>query len=193
MEGFKLIHPTKTGGTYICDTLHAHTLIAKPAGHHVPVCGQHPKPIISVREPFDRFKSMYKYWRFGGNKYGVSGRKDGSVDDFIKAITTCRHKLKTLHTWEVHFKPQAHWITPDDYSKTIVVRYKDDMSEQLQKLLEYLKISCDTLSSSRINTSLGDDFELTKEQKIFVENFYQKDFELWNDVSNRPSLFKCVI
>lgn len=29
---------------------------------------------------------------------------------------------------------------------------------------------------------MGDDFELTKKQKIFVENFYQKDFELWNDV-----------
>lgn len=193
MECFKLIHPTKTGGTYICDTLYAHKLIPKPRGHHGPVCDQHPNPIISLREPVDRFKSMYKYWRFGGYKYGASDREGGSVDDFIDAITSASHELNTNHTSNMHVKPQTYWIKPSDYSKTIVVRYTDDMSSQVKKLLEYLEITSDSISSDRINKSMGDDFELTREQKIFVENFYQEDFDLWSDVSHRPSLFKHVI
>ena len=192
MEHFKIIHPTKTGGTYVSDTLVAHNIIPPPSDHHDPICRLYPNPIITLRDPSHRFKSMYKYWRFGGQKYS-GGKPTGSVDDFIYAITTDRSQLHTSCTWGAHAEPQTHWISPQDFSNTIIVRYTEDMSIQLTKLLEYLKIPVGIISSCRINKSNGSDFNLTNDQQIFVDTFYQKDFELWHKVNNNPDLFRHVI
>ena len=65
---YTFVHPTKSGGTSLLNTILAHySEYFKEMGHKY-TCNEE-NPVIVIREPFDRFLSMFNYWKYGSEKY----------------------------------------------------------------------------------------------------------------------------
>jgi hypothetical protein len=62
---FTFIHPTKCGGTAIENYINQHYKDYFINNGHTNVCTKDNKPIIVIREPYDRFISIFNYWKNG--------------------------------------------------------------------------------------------------------------------------------
>ena len=126
---YTFIHPTKTGGT-ACETFFKehYSEFIKGIGHDNK-CMNDNNPIVIIRDPIDRFISMYKYWKYGSldiDKYkrGVVFLKHYNgytIKDFIQLIKNKRHgDLYQNFTWNQHFEPISNWINNVNYDNIIV-------------------------------------------------------------------------
>ncbi len=119
---YYFIHPTKVAGsafiTYFSQ-YYPNLILSK--GHFMK-CYECIQPIIILRDPIDRFLSMYKYWKYGA-KDGAHQRtndfiqkmKNVTLKDYIQFVKTQNIILFTKFTSKEHFMPLTYWISPNDY------------------------------------------------------------------------------
>jgi hypothetical protein len=192
---FQFIHPTKVGGSAVFDYLQNFYPNSFQYFCHSKTCENSQYPIIILRDPFDRFLSMYFYWKNGSEKNFEIKRKNFSLDQFIQFL---RHNPQLLHNhyfWKDHYTSLSHWIPPSSYSKTVVILYdKNNMQQKIQNLLTYLELPLIHKSLEKKNVSKKDQhITLNESQKNFVQSYFKSDFELFRKIIHQPQLFKKII
>ena len=220
MKRYIFIHPTKCGGTaiknhfmkvYPYHTIENNILsmtlpVERP---HDSICANYPNPVITIREPIDRFLSMFKYWKSGAipfidwsdtrrnrirgeafkNKY-----KNYTIKDFIKLLKRKDKCLYNDFTFPIHYESIFYWIKPEDYSKTIVIKYCEDLNSKLPEILEALEIQSVNKNMDKINISNNSEIiKLDEEDINYIKSVYKYDFDLWDNINNNPELFKRVV
>ena len=191
---YVFIHPTKCGGTAFLEYIHKNKQLNIGVNNkHKWKCSDHPNPIIFLRDPVSRFLSMYNYWKHGSEKYmrtGVDSYLDHyTVDDYINFIETRSTALILGFTWEEHYAPQTNWIQPSDYSKTIVVIYKEDLWPSIKALLEYIDMPVPHTPMGRVNVTNKTVTTLEPRHVDWIRKYYEHDYELLN----KTALFRKVI
>lgn len=200
---YGFVHITKTGGTAFKLFLNKHYKkyfnIFEKMKHHEPRAKQVINPITIIRDPIERYKSIYNYWRFGSTQF----KRKLDWDPDINSIHEFTQKLKTNwrdltkridFTWEEHFLPQSEWLKNSDYKRTIVIQYQDDLNESLNSLLDYLKIEKDNkFVLKKYNVTNKKEEDLNEEDLNFVNDLYAEDFVLFESIKNKKHLFKKVI
>jgi hypothetical protein len=166
-------------------------------------CTNYNNPIIIIRDPIDRFISMYKYWKGGScdmynykrSKVFVQNYHNYTIKDFIKLIKNNRYDVLCQDfTWNQHFQPITNWINNTNYKNIIIILYEKNLNEKINKLLSNLKIKNKGLELPMINISNNKEtIKLDNEDIIFVQSYFANDFKLCDNIKNRPELFKFVI
>jgi hypothetical protein len=202
-KAYTFIHPTKTGGT-ACETFFQehYSEFIKGSGHDNK-CTNENNPIIIIRDPIDRFISMYKYWKYGSldiDKFKRSvlflqNYNNYTIKDFIQLIKNKQHgDLYQNFTWDQHFEPITKWINSTNYANIIVILYTKNLNEKMNKLLGALNIVNKHIELPIINVSNNkENIQLDDNDILFVKSYFVDDFKLYDDIKNRPELFKYVI
>ena len=201
MGAYQLVHVPKTGGTALYNFLHDNF---PDVFREYMYEGQRPhelkamsvqNPIIIIREPFDRIASVYRYWRCGSEIYN---EKDGgtkrelSFSEFLDDINI--FNVWSSYVGAEHILPQSCWMDPTSYSKSIVIKYRKDLSSSMGALLEYLGMNIPDEQMSKINiTSNSDEIKITDGDRQKIIERYWCDFMLWYDLHNNKDKFKKVI
>jgi len=201
LNRLSFVHPTKCGGTAVENFLYENYrnyFILNKA--HGPTCLNHNNPVIIVRDPIDRFKSMFKFWKYGSrvnkrseeflNKY-----KNVTVKQYILFIKTNKkeHLIGGV-TWDVHIKPITHWIKNTKLHNIIILKYQDNIDPSVQKLLEIMKIPSKNVNVPYFNVSSTKEKVILDDDDIqFIKEYYSSDFDLWEKINEQPQLFRYVI
>lgn len=220
MKRYIFIHPTKCGGTavksFFMKVYPYHTIDINIMGDsppvvpcHQTVCKDYDNPVIIIREPVDRFISMFKYWKSGAltfvdwsntSQKRIRGEgfiekyKNYTIKDFIKLLKAKDSSLYIKFTFRLHYESYLYWIKPRDYSKTIVIKYCEDLNSKLPEILEALEIQSVNKSMEKINISNNSEtITLDEEDLKYIKTVYKYDFELWDNINNNPALFKRVV
>lgn len=175
-------------------------------------------PVCTVRDPVERFISMYNYYFFGSEIFGKDRRKalffkrtdniyefiDSIIPEIYKITHVEKRKYKKYvgeYIWRAHINPQTHWIKKQHYYKTIITMYQKNMTDILIKLGEYLHSELNFPKISKLPThkknvtSNKKNFNEKEMQYIkdFVNQYYSSDYELIKKIEKTPNLFKAVI
>jgi len=69
------------------------------------------------------------------------------------------------------------------------------LNNKIQKLLDILKIPNKNIVLNKINITkkIDEKIILDEDDKNFIEKYFEKDFELINNIKNHPELFRLVI
>lgn len=191
------IHIPKTGGTSIGKILGIESPIHKKAIQYELEEGNNFfKNRFSfgvVRNPFDRFLSLYNYARLEvscyhnnldpskakfGKHLDYQLLKNASVKDCAKFLI--EGKLQHDMAWN-HWLPQFTWLYDRKGEKCLVDKvYKLEELEELQNDLNTLGIKFKSFPV--LNTSKLMDYkdEIDPESKILLEKYYQKDLQLFS-------------
>lgn len=176
-------------------------------------CSDHHSPIIFLRDPVSRFVSMYNYWKNGSEKFKRTGKEvmlgkykhmttevrkrfdRYTLDEYIDLVKTNSKKLTVTFTWDAHYAPQTTWISPGDYSKTIVVLYEEDLWPKVKELLEYIQVPLPEIRMGKINVSKKsvtvDDLE--PRHIDWIKQHYACDYELIESCIHHKTAFRKVI
>lgn len=148
------------------------------------LCSNDNNPIIIVRDVKTRFYSMYKYWKYGSEKWkrGEKNKiknKDKSIFHFINLIKTKNKKeLHLEHLYNFHFKETSHWINNTDYKNIIIIRYENNLNKKIQKLINKLDIKNKNIPVPIVNVSCtnksnGFEYDLNnKRVNKFINNYF---------------------
>lgn len=200
------VHVTKTSGTTFEQYFKKYHPKHISGVGHTHTCSNSKNPIIIIRDPVDRFVSMFKYWRNGAEsgKYTRDERwnpKCESINDFIGLLERNDQgfKKKFLHrdfTTHLHFAEQTNWLKPSDYKKAIVITYdKHAMDEKMKSLLNYLNIEAKGLPLPKTNVTKhvdSIDTVIDEQHMASLKRMFAADYRLWHMVTCHPSRFKKV-
>jgi hypothetical protein len=200
---YTFIHPTKSGGTALEEffALHYNTYIK--GKRHETLCTNTNNPIIVVREPIDRFISMYKYWKNGSIDFNIHMRpgdflkkyNNYTIKDFINLIK--KNSTKELHvafTNKFHFATTKQWINNTPYNKIIVIKYIKNLDIKMPYILKNLGIPDKHIPLPIANVSSSkEDIILDEDDLNFIRRRFKDDFDLYNDVNTKKSLFRMVL
>jgi hypothetical protein len=200
---YTFIHPTKTGGTACENFFRVHySEFIKGTGHDNK-CTNNNNPIVIIRDPIDRFISMYKYWKYGSldiykykrNDEFKNSYKNYTIKDFIHLIKNKQHgHLYQNFTWSQHFDPITKWINNTNYANIIVILYEKNLNEKINTLFDVLKIKPKPVELPIINVSNNkENIQLDNNDILFIKSYFVDDFKLYDDANNHPELFKHVI
>lgn len=211
IENYTFIHIPKCGGSSV-ETYFENNYSNYITGTtHKWVCEKDNNPIVIIRNPIDRFISLYHYWKNGS--YGRNSRttefieKYGNctIKDFIKIYkentdaikNNCMHELVNSYMWRIHYFPQIYWINPSFFLNSIVIIYTDDLSDKIKLLLEYLNIENKGIELTKSNITRKSPEEsniiLDEEDSNWIREHFKEDFDLWNKANKFPELFRHVI
>lgn len=201
VDTYQLIHVPKTGGTafytflqenfpnvfreYMYEGQRPHELKAISVKN----------PIVIIREPFERIFSIYRYWRSGSEMFLRNLKEPKSELSFCEFLDDVNiFNVWSSYIWVDHLLPQCYWLGPDDYSKTIVIKYRKDLSACMGALLEYLELEVPEKTIEKVNVTLDCfDYEISQTEKQKIIDRYDCDFELWNNLCSNKSMFRKVI
>lgn len=199
------VHVTKTGGTAVEQYFKAHHPRQVKGVGHLHRCGNSSNPIVIIRDPMERFVSMFEYWRNGATDGKYQRKAEwvsvNTISDFVRKLrgkdrSFERNFLHRDFTTNLHFCEQAYWLKPADYAKTTVLVYdRDRMDEKLRALLTHLGLPHRGLPLPRVNVTKTDsrvDTSMTDDDRAWVRERFRCDFELWHMVTRHPGRFKVV-
>lgn len=151
-------------------------------------------PIVVLRDPFERIVSNYNYWKYGSEMWSIKN-ENASFESYVITILRNNHTaLQANHTWREHYKPMVNWIHEEDYAKTTIVNYNDDLNVVLKPLLKSLNIPFKDKNLTSINkTNKYDNITLTSTMKTLIRKIYAEDFVLLQTVKTHPERFSAVI
>ncbi len=198
------IHPTKCGGTAVANYFRDYYSDFIVGGHeHTTKCNND-NSIIIVREPYDRFLSMYHYWKNGStsgpfqrSQEFIEQYKKVGVKDFIKIIKDPELSQKNLFhefTWAQHFLPTVEWIGNVSLKKIIVIKYDKNLNNSINKLIDRLEIPNKNVVLPFVNVSKKvDKIILDQTDRKDIYNLFYKDFLLWKEINKHPEKFRLVL
>lgn len=199
---YTFIHPTKTGGT-ACENYFSNYYNNYIVGiGHDHKCTNTNNPIILIRDPIDRFISMYKYWKNGAvdtifkrNENFINKYNEVNIKKFIELLQNNPKELYYEFTWDVHFAPQVNWINNTDYHNIIIIKYAKNLNKKINHLITILEIPNKNIELNLLNITKNTDESicLDIDDIHFIKDFYKKDYELIEKINNNPELFKLVI
>ena len=200
-EGFEntkkytFIHVPKTGGSALNKVLEKYKKDFDLYSNHFHnmVATKYNRPVLCIREPVDRFVSLYKYWR----QYITDAvpNIDTSVKHFIHLLKN-ESKYLLIHPIisEYHYFQQANYIDSSVYPYAVIMTYdKYNMEKKTNNLLDYLNITEYMVSLPVQNVSKETDVYLDNEDLEFIRYKYKDDFKLWYEIQNHPEKFLKVL
>lgn len=196
----QFIHIPKTGGCAVGGFLRLNYPGSfQEMGHEFMVPSSE-NPIVVVRSPLDRVFSVFYFWTGGSEIYSPKdffGDEDMSFRNFIDSAQVIADsiphtdQLVANYSRVLHVLPQSRWLSPENYAKTIVIRYNRDMTQSLKKLVEYLKLP-NFSGMPKVNISKKKPITFSKYENGKLFELYKSDFELWNDINHHQYKFKKV-
>jgi hypothetical protein len=194
---YTFVHVTKSGGTAVEMYFQEHLSKYITGVGHENVCTRDNNPIIIIREPVDRFMSMYKYWKRGSDMFTPAECTRGTIKDFIQYMKHQLHdKLYNQdYLWYQHFAPTCDWIKTS-LSDIIAIKYSPDLGALIpRKLCQAMNIPGVEAQLKKVNISVPcpNHEDLDKYDLEFIHEYYKNDFNLWNTLCYRPHEFKMVI
>lgn len=205
---YHFIHPTKTGGTAVEDFFfkyYSHLIEGK---YHLQTAHKFEHPIITLREPMDRLRSIYMYWKYGATsgpfQRSTSWRKaheSTTIHDFLKLLSDIPKHNAQLYvgfTNKHHFYEQSYWISPAEYNRTIVLLYCKDMNSKTQQMLYFLNITDSNGSKEKVSITnpskvSHENMTLSKTDQNLIRNqLFQKDFLLYETIIFHPEKFRRI-
>jgi hypothetical protein len=207
---YTFIHIPKCGGTSVEKYFETHYSDRIIGTTHKWLCEKDNNPIVIIRNPFDRFISLYHYWKNGSHGRNSRGTEftekygNCSIKEFIKIFqrntdaikNNYMHELVTGYMWRIHYFPQVYWIHPDFFENAIVIKYTENLDEKIHALLDYLHIpdKCIELERSNVTrTKEGEQAVLDEEDILWLREHFREDFELWDAANETPERFKYVL
>ncbi len=200
---YTFIHPTKSGGTALEEYFASHYDTYVKGKKHEILCSQTNNPIIVVREPIDRFVSIYQYWKNGSVDFDKHKRSEDfvkryskySVKDFINLIKkNSTNELYVTFTKKAHFDTTHAWINNTPYNKIIIIKYIKNLDLKMPYILKTLGIPDKKIPLPIANvTHSKEDVILDEDDLNFIRQRFKDDFELYNKVNNKKELFKMVL
>jgi len=198
---FSFIHPTKCGGTAVeIFLLENYSKYFVMQTHHKLCCTNYNNPIIIIRDPIERFISLFNYWKYGSeifirDKFFLEKNKNITIKEFISLMK--ENKTNTLFhsfTWAKHFQKMTHWINNTDYKNIIILTYKNDMNYTIQKMLRLFNIpNIVDKKVEKCNISKGKEQVILDEEDIdFIKEYFKEDFDLIHLINTQPKLFRAV-
>jgi hypothetical protein len=200
---YTFIHIPKCGGTAVENYFLKYYSDRITGTTHKWVATTTNNPIIILRDPIERFISLYHYWKNGShgrnsrNKDFTDKYGNYTIKDFIRLIKDHRqNELVVGYMWRVHYHPQINWIPKETYKNAIIITYVNNLNHKIRELLEYCDISYNGISLERSNVTRkkeGEDVVLDSDDYDWLHEHFKEDFELWENAFLCPELFKKVI
>ena len=207
---YTFIHIPKCGGSPVENYFEKHYSDRIFGTTHKWLSTKDNNPIVIIREPIERFISLYHYWKNGS--HGRNSRNQEFIDkygkytisDFIRTFKTCipaingnyMHELSVGFTWRVHFFKQVYWIPPECFANSIVVLYNNDLNDKIHQLLEYIGVVDKNIPLEKSNATRkkdGEEVVISDEDMAWLKEWFKEDFILWEAAKHLPQLFKKVI
>jgi len=207
---YTFIHIPKCGGSPVENYFEQHYSDRIFGTTHKWLCTKDNNPIVIIREPIERFISLYHYWKNGS--HGRNSRNQEFIDkygnytisDFIRTFKSCvpaikgnyMHELSVGFTWRVHFFKQVYWIPPECFANSIVILYNHDLNEKIHQVLDYIGVEDKCIPLEKNNTTRkknGEEVVISDEDMAWLKEWFKEDFILWEAAQHLPQLFKKVI
>ena len=180
MIGF--IHITKTGGTDLKDKNKDKNIICRPYHHED---GKFYKnkgiPCFCIlREPIDRFISLFIYNTKGSNKH----RKYDNINDINKFVENMRNNKSYLNKYENgwQFRKQYEWLNGDPENTYILKYYKENNTNIKNFLKKEFNINYIYENNRKINVSNYNEninINMTENNINYIKKIYNEDMLLY--------------
>jgi hypothetical protein len=195
---FTFVHPTKCGGCAVEDFLNENYSDYFSTEGHYNKCEFNNDSIIIVRDPVDRFKSMYKYWKYGSerhqsNKEHVEKYKNINIKTFISMIQNNSHNLITKFTQDIHYKPITYWINTN-YKNIIILKYKKNLNDTIQNMINkiHIPIKVNKIVKHTNISKSKEEIVLDNEDLLFIKKYFISDYHLIYIINKHPKMFRGV-
>jgi len=192
---FTFIHPTKCGGTAVEEFFKEHYPNYFNIGRHFFKCKNNNNSIIIFRDPIDRFKSIYNYWKSGSEKYMDNINKSKyTIKHFIFFLKTNNKILYNYYMWDIHYKPITYWLNNTYPKNIIVLNYKNNLNETIQELLKLLNIPNKNINLPFVNVSKNKKKIILDDEDIkFIKEYFKNDYDFQYLINNHKEIFRAVI
>lgn len=206
-HGYIFVHIPKNAGSSVADALGIETSYHYTAQSYRDILGKSSYDnrfsFAFVRNPWDRFLSLYRYARLDESRYHSAidpeSAPHGKHEDYDllcdATVEDCARHLREgrlQHDDFInHWRPQSDWLT--DEEGNVIVDYVgrvETINDDFQTVANRLNLPVDmlpvvnsskdsTVSTSSSDTVTGYQSAFTDEARSIVTEYYREDIERW--------------